>query len=261
MKLHHISLVTYAKPEQVAKILLEKSSQLQYAETAYHDKDTDKDPHSHINLWLVNPRDPQDLRKWFKACADHKDEIANTFVEPTHNAEGAHEYLTHKNQEGKYQYADEVIKVLAGKTEEYLESVTDEEEVRNRSQERARDREALREAQADDVEAQLQAIIDGTSHREMARRYGRDYIKNHKAYKEYALLMVVEETGELPDHLVCDPLQNLINKKCREATDYCTERTVSVLSALYGRAMQECGLADAIQNQVAKKIEKYLKGD
>lgn len=250
------SLMTYADEQQIRFVLNQKSDQLLFAEFIAHDKD-DKAPHYHVVLELKKPRYISEIISWFKACVDSKGRLVNTMGEATKSTEDIDDYLTHKNDLTKHQYTACDIRVLIGSRDEYRTHETEYQAVENAEAAKA----FAKEAYADDVESQLQAIIDGTSHREMARRYGRDYIKNHKAYKEYALLMVVEETGELPEHLVCDPLQNLINKKCRESTEYGTERTVSALTSLYGRAMTECGLTDAIQTQVAKKIEKYIKGE
>lgn len=52
-------------------------------------------------------------------------------------------------------------------------------------------------AAADNIEQELNDIIEGKPMRYMARQYGRDYIKNRRAYHEYASAMVLEETGDL----------------------------------------------------------------
>lgn len=250
------SLITYADEKQIVKVLNEKSDQLLFAEYIDHNKDNNV-AHRHIVLELKAPRYISDVIAWFKGCLDSDNKPVNTRGEVTRSTEDIDDYLTHANDDTKYQYKECDIKVSIGTRDEYRTHVTEIQAIENSKALKSFENEA----RADDVETQLQAIIDGTPHREMARRYGRDYIKNHKSYKEYALLMVVEETGELPEHLICDPLQNLINKKVREANDYGVERTSTALTHLYSRAMDECGLSDAIQTQIAKKIEKYIKGD
>lgn len=255
-----LSLTSYAKLSHVLAVLKAKTEQLDHCFVICHDKD-ETDSHCHIVMKLKKVRKASQIRAWFQKCLDCKDEIANTFSEYTHNCDGMVSYLTHKNQKEKHQYNESDIIVLAGSITDYVALQTEEEEARYKADTKASEHLALREAMADDIETMLDDIVNKVSHREMARRYGRDFIKNYRSYRDYALMVCVEETGELPDHLVCDPLQNLINKKCREASEYGVDRTVSALSALYSRAMQECGLTEALQNQIGKKIEKYIKGD
>lgn len=44
-----------------------------------------------------------------------------------------------------------------------------------------------------------------TNRREMARKYGRDYMKNYRAYEEFARMLEYEELRELEKSLVGVP--------------------------------------------------------
>lgn len=202
MKTRYHSLVTYATEESLRKVLTAKSEQIEFAAYALHDKDIDeygkaKEPHTHVCLELKEKRELEDVTKWFKACIDTKGEVCNTRNKETHDTKAAYEYLTHsgdsESETGKYQYEDEIIKVLMGDVEAYINSETDEQIRR----EKAKEKKEATEARADDIEAELNDIIEGKPMRYMARQYGRDYIKNRRAYHEYASAMVLEETGDL----------------------------------------------------------------
>lgn len=202
MKHTHVSLITYATEECLRKVINEKSELIRFASCAWHDKDlkedgSSKEPHHHVNLWLVNPREIDDICKWFKKCIDSSGCVCNTRGEFTHRASAAHYYLTHSGdsdgESDKYQYDKQIIKVLRGDLAEYIASKTDTE----LRYEKNLEREERAEAKADDLEQELNDIIEGKPLRYMARQYGRDYIKNRKAYHEYASQMVLEETGDI----------------------------------------------------------------
>lgn len=202
MKLTHVSLSTYATEESLRRVITEKSDYIRYAECAYHDKDVNDDgkpkiPHRHVNLWLYEPREEKDVRNWFKRCQDTTGAVCNTLSNETYSAGAAHDYLTHSGssdgEAGKYQYDKRIIKVLCGDTSTYITSKTQTELRR----EKAAEQEARANAKADDIEQELEDIINGEPLRYMARRYGRDYIKNRKAYHEFASQMILQESGDL----------------------------------------------------------------
>lgn len=195
MKTTHVSLSTYATEEALTRVIREKSEQLIFAEIAYHDKDN-KEPHRHINVQLVAPREPSDIAKWFKTCLDDKGELANTFAQETLEADKAHEYLTHKNDDTKYQYSDEVVKVLYGDLNKYLSSETPLQVAKRKKTETAERKAQRAEDMAESVDNMLNDIIEGKPMRYMAKVYGRDYIKNRKAYHDFAGDVYMEETGD-----------------------------------------------------------------
>lgn len=44
-------------------------------------------------------------------------------------------------------------------------------------------------------------LLAGTSLREMARKYGRDYMKHYREYVEAAIEVCKQEGREVPEHL------------------------------------------------------------
>lgn len=183
------SLMTYVKEEDLKAILHSKSEQIEFCEYIFHDKDP-KVPHFHVVLSLKKPRYVSEIIGWFARCIDDSGNPVNTMGKPTRSCADMDDYLTHKNDSTKHQYIDTDIKVLIGNRAEYREMQTEYQAQEEKEAQKAFEKEAL----ADDIEQELQDCIDGVPFREMARRYGRDYIKNWKSYKEYASNVVFEET-------------------------------------------------------------------
>ena len=187
-----VSLITYAKAEDVERILAEKSKLLNYAFWIPHDKD-ESVPHIHIVVGLVHSRKPNEVSNWFKKCVNDEGVAQNTLAEPVISCDDIVEYLTHSDeksaQKGKHQYFAEDIRVSLGTLEAFREEKTDSQ--------RHAVAKAKKEAKENECEQLLDDIISGTSARTMARRYGRDFMKNHKAYREYAALVILEEEGDI----------------------------------------------------------------
>lgn len=187
-----VSLITYAKAEDVERILAEKSEMLTYAFWIPHDKD-EAAPHIHIVVGLVNSRKPNEVSNWFKKCVNDEGVAQNTLAEPVISCDDIVEYLTHSDeksvQKGKHQYTTEDIRVSRGTLEAFREEKTDLQ--------RHAEAKSKKEAKEDECEQLLDDIIAGTSCRTMARRYGRDFMKNHKAYREYAAMVILEEEGDI----------------------------------------------------------------
>ena len=187
-----VSLITYAKAEDVERILAEKSEMLSYAFWIPHDKD-EAEPHIHIVVGLVNSRKPNEVSNWFKKCTNDDGVVQNTLAEPVLSCDDIVEYLTHSDvksvQKGKHQYVVEDIRVSRGTLEAFREEKTDYQ--------RRDEAKSKKEAKEDECEQLLDDLIAGTPCRTMARRYGRDFMKNHKAYREYAAMVILEEEGDL----------------------------------------------------------------
>lgn len=183
------SLMTYANETQIKYVLSEKSEQLDFSEYILHDKDN-KEPHFHVVIHLKKPRYISEILAWFSRCVDDEGKKVNTMGQVTRSTEDIDEYLLHSNDQTKHQYLEEDIKVPYGSREVYRELKTEYQFIDEKNAEK----EYAKEASADDVEKQLQDIIDGVPFREMARRYGRDYIKNWRSYREYASEVVFQET-------------------------------------------------------------------
>lgn len=253
-RFHH--LTTYAPPEQVKRVLTSKSEQLVFAEYILHDKDVKEDgslkePHVHILIELKSPRYLTDVCKWFKNCLDNVGRTVTTrSIEISPTTQDADDYLTHKKEPSKHQYIDEDIIVLSGSREAFRNSKIDKHNNTAEGDENSK---------ADEVENLLQDVVDKVPLRQMARRYGRDFIKNYNAYRNYALQMVAEETGELPEHLINDPLNEMINRKCRETSEITVHRAVGVVVDVFRDAMLE-RLGEGVAESIFVSASKMMHG-
>lgn len=188
-KSKYISLTTYAQEKDISRILEEKSEQLDYAFYIHHDKDNNE-PHYHIVIGLKTDRTIKDIVGWFKKCIDLTGNTVNTFGESVISCEGITEYLTHSGtgQEGKHQYIDTDIKAPKGSLDDFRKLKTE------------RDISLLAKAKKEEKAVECESLIDdiiiGKPLREMAKKYGRDFMKNRKQYCEFASLVVLEEEGD-----------------------------------------------------------------
>lgn len=258
-KLRFWTLTTYATHEHILRTLKAHEENIQFCSFILHDRD-EKEPHTHINIQTKTSIGADSLRSWFKTAIDIKGEIANTLAKPTLFTPSADLYFTHHECElkelpedrgssivdhhadfpsitGKFQYIENDIQVPYGNRVDYINSVTETETkvlaLADRKAQKKADRDEQKAETADDVEQQLQDILDGVSFRDMARKYGRDYIKNYKAYGEYALMMACEEGAEIPAHLLTDPMRACIDVKRAEAYhegyDKAVEQSINLL--------------------------------
>lgn len=257
------ALTTYATEEQIKTVLLAKSSQIEHARYIYHYKE-DKEPHIHLVIVTLKSRKLSDVRGWFKELADSKGEPANTLSEELASTSAMEEYFTHSDEKSladdtKHQYLAEDIKVLLGSTVDYLNIETRLQETQRIAAESAERDQKKRAATADDVEQQLNDIIAGLPLRDMARKYGRDYIKNRRAFVDYAAMIVCEETGTLPMHLLADPIAEKINDLRRQAANDGYEEALKVSNALWNMAANDCGIPQDKLNQITIYMNKLLK--
>lgn len=259
------ALTTYAIEEQLKTVLHSKSSQIEHARYIYHYKE-DKEPHTHLVIVTLKPRKLSDVRGWFKELTDSKGEPANTLSEELASTSAMEEYFTHSDEKsiadaGKHQYLTEDIKVLLGNTEDYLNIETRLQEIQRIAAESAERDQIKRAAASDDVEQQLNDIIAGLPLREMARKYGRDYIKNRRVYNDYAAMILCEETGTLPMHLLADPIAEKFNELRRQSAADAYEEALKVSSALWNMAANDCGISDSKINQITYYMNKMLRKD
>ena len=155
-----IAIMTYASKTQVLSILEKKKA----AYTAYamieHDKD--KAPkHCHIFIKFNCNRNGTDILKWFELCCDKNGVLVNTRFEQVHSEKGLHDYLTHSNTPEKHQYSESEIIY---------------------SDENARE-ELLKECVQDNGYGALEDMLRGVKLKEIARKWGRDFIRHYNAYK------------------------------------------------------------------------------
>lgn len=151
------SIICYSAPNTF-KPLLDKAYHWAYA---YHDLDTDdegnpKPPHYHLLLHFKQARSLNSCRKYILSTQ-------NVLGEECASPMGAYEYLWHKNDADKYQY-DKSIVVCHSHLywDKYLPDIRDRTNI-------------------DFIED----LTNGVDMITMAKRYGRDYMKNYRLYEDF----------------------------------------------------------------------------
>lgn len=164
------SLVVYSAPNTF-KPLLDRATHWAYA---YHDLDKDDDgelkpPHYHLLLHFKTACS-------VNSCIKYILSKQNVFGEECVSPHGAFEYLWHKNNPEKYQYDRSVV-------------VTHNAVYWDRFLPDIRDRTNI-----DFIED----LLNGVDMVTMAKRYGRDYMKNYRAYEDF-----VEESKRRERYAAC----------------------------------------------------------
>lgn len=158
------SLVTYLPREA----LLARLSSLSGKVTAYafilHDRDltsdgSPKEPHTHLLLRTACPLNLSTVRRWFAALDDDGKPITTT-AQVCSDLDSAFQYLTHVNDPEKYQYDRDDI--VCTDTSAFC---LDEG------------------APSDDMAAALADLLEGVPLREVAARYGRDFIIHYASIR------------------------------------------------------------------------------
>lgn len=152
---------TYLKPEEFEPILKAARN------WAYilHDKDGGE-PHYHIIAVFKNARTEDGIRAIIPDTQQTRIEVVKNGIE------ACYKYLTHEDNPEKHHYSKDEIQSNGKK---YFEEDKAEDET---------------------AEQIIDDILQGLSLRELARRYGRDFMRNWKKYIEYARCVMVQESGE-----------------------------------------------------------------
>lgn len=180
-RFYTLSLISYATEEEIWG-LLQHAKHWCYA---FHDKDvkedgTPKEPHWHIVCTFARE----------KSCAWARKQIAsatgqNTLAQPIqHDLADTVEYLWHQNDSDKFQYSRDIVKW--DDVTYWAHRLGESESTPNPNDEFM-----------DDLLA-----VNGFSVELMARRYGRDFIKNVRAYMEFRRLVFAERSGACADRIV-----------------------------------------------------------
>lgn len=172
-RIRKFSLVTYAPSDIVNNILQSHIDDIQCYAYILHNLDTNADGelktvHTHILLYTFNAHTPRAVCKWF-TCVDDSGKPINTLFEPIHNNIAAYDYLTHKNNPDKYQYKE--TDIIAYNPDYFTDNETTEDNGYNA----------------------LNDLLQGVPLRQIARTYGRDFIRYYSAYKNLANDIVGEE--------------------------------------------------------------------
>ena len=157
------SLVTYASVTEFAPLL----TQCEHYAYIFHDKDG-VEPHYHLLCVFKNPRALKGIQDTIKSDQ-------NTLGEPVKSSlEEMYKYLTHERETDKVLYPKEsVICDSPG----FWETLTAEEG-------------SVTDSLIDD-------ILQGLPLRLLARRYGRDFMRNYRGYTDFAYLVCLQERGEM----------------------------------------------------------------
>lgn len=161
---YNFSLSTYCEEDFVLKVLDLHSNQIKAFAYCVHDCDVNdngeiKEKHIHVLLLLNYPYPPATVCNWF-SNTDSEGKKINTLWEKLVYPSLMYRYLIHEDNPEKYQY-DPSLRICS-ELKYFLD-----------------------ETSTDDV-AQLALfdLLDGVSLREVARRYGRDFIYHYGHIKQ-----------------------------------------------------------------------------
>lgn len=177
-RFYRFKLISYLSEDEIVKCL--GNENINHYAYILHDKDTKEDgelkeKHYHILVTLRNQRSIEGIRNDFKGESEQ-----NTLAKPIEDITHDYRYLTHEDDEDKVKYDKDDIKT-DDKT--YWGRVAKDEIVTTDANE-----EFIRDLTADNI-----------SYKNMALKYGRDFIKNRRQYIEYRVLLRAEERKELKE--------------------------------------------------------------
>ena len=159
-------LITYLMEDDLVTCLNNHQSSIRGFEYIYHDKDlkddgTPKEPHFHVNLILYSARKLVDVRRWFVGGIDLNGLPANTLGQICMDIGASHDYLTHKENPDKFQYnSEDIVSSDSSLFERRVEC-------------------------SDDVSwLALNDMLDGVPLKDIAHRYGRDFIYHYGHIKQ-----------------------------------------------------------------------------
>ena len=178
-KVRELFLVSYLPSIDIINEILDKKlKNIKSYAFIYHDKDTyindildDKTneiihkkgdlklPHFHIYLKLKSSRDCEEIKRWFmpKELIDVNGLPYNCLSQKVKSSVACIDYLTHKNEPDKYQYSEsDVISYN-------IDSVLENDAIDN----------------SIDI---VEDMLSGFTTRELAKRYGRDFIYHYSSY-------------------------------------------------------------------------------
>lgn len=165
----NFSLVTYLSENQLNEVLQRKSEYIKAFSYCVHDMDKDKEKHTHIILLLNSPRYVSTVKNWFNGYVDDSGNTVNTLCQKCHNVTSAFDYLIHKDNPEKYQY-DPCLRITSDL--QFFSETSDNEDV---------------------AKLALFDLLDGVPLREVAKRYGRDFIYHYGHIKDLLHDILCEE--------------------------------------------------------------------
>lgn len=160
-KIYNVSLISYAPTQFIESVLKSHISSLKAYSFCFHDRDIDKKPHTHILICSKYAMYLQTFINWFRYINDNG-QIENTLGEKCIDIHSSFEYLIHENNPEKFQYSFE-------------DRVTYREDVFYITE------------KVDKSILALQDILAGCSIREIALKYGRDFIFHYSHFRQLVL--------------------------------------------------------------------------
>lgn len=166
------SCITYLNEMQLKVVLMSRTNQIRSWAYAYHDKDvkedgTPKEPHFHVLIVTHSAHTLSAIRRWFGDYYDENGEITTT-AQICQDIYDSYKYLYHgtkqAREQNKYLYEKSIVKE------------NDKEQIFRASE----------ESEYDTITLAAEALINGSSVRELGKRYGRDFILHYNAIKQYA---------------------------------------------------------------------------
>lgn len=225
------SVITYASIDELRPVLMSVKHYC-YIE---HNKDNNE-PHKHLLLAYVHDKSANALLKELKGLS-----LQNSFVEPIKKGSAMLEYLTHTNQPNKYQYSE--TDIVYDSKEYWLDIFVDEhEKMLALAEEKKQQEEAKALSEREFIDDLIESRL---SHKEMAYKYGRDYIRNCRSYLEFKRLVEAEE----------EEARNTALKQQIEEMEY----ELSTANTVYHMDMTSADEQFYIEKLYLKGIEKSMK--
>lgn len=172
------SCVTYLSPD-LFKLVFSQTVHWAYI---YHDKD-DNEKHYHLLLVFRH-------RKSFNAVLSLFDSSQNTLIEPMHDKEACYRYLTHEGTDKALYSGDSIVC----------------------------DDKTYWTSEISDTSANDEFLSDlrSKSFTELASIYGRDFIRNSRAYLRFRRIMEFESSFTL-----CGSVRDYVLTHCADCFAFC----------------------------------------
>lgn len=172
------SAVTYLSEQQLQEVLRQHNKNIKAYAYILHDKDEDKKSHRHILLTTVNATTKTAIKAWFSGHVDALGLPINTMVEEMHDAYSCWCYLTHRDSDGKKldgkaEYSPEDIKGF--NTDIYIDEASNDK---------------------DTITCAVEDLLDGLTLREVATKYGRDFIIHYHSIKLLLNDILIQESED-----------------------------------------------------------------
>lgn len=170
------AIVTYLDPSLIDKALQAHAEQIREFAYMVHDQDRNEDgtpqiQHTHLLLWLNVPYLESSIKNWFRGN-DITGNPANTLTQICRDHVSYYRYLTHADNPEKHQYDPHDIVCTNPAAFEDGDQPTE-----------------------DTSWMALSDILDGVPLREVARRYGRDFIY-HYGHIDQLIKAIRAEEGQ-----------------------------------------------------------------